>query len=76
MDIFLSNLYLTDYIPIFNKHQIEFKDLLLFNEEDLEKMGITVLGIKLKLLEAIKEVHKRSWDKTSLSSLKQKELIR
>ena len=69
LDMVLSGLELSEYIPLFQEHQVEFSSLLRFTEEDLEKLGITKMGVRKKIIEAIHEIHKKEWEKSSLSNI-------
>jgi len=37
-------------------------------------MGITQVGVRTKVLDAIREVHKKEWDVTSLQSMEKHSL--
>ncbi|XP_013775004.2 ankyrin repeat, SAM and basic leucine zipper domain-containing protein 1-like isoform X1 [Limulus polyphemus] len=75
LEMFLSSLELSALIPVFHDHQINFHDLLLMTEHDLEKVGVDKFGVRKKILDAIHEVHEKKWEKSSLPDLKQKKYI-
>ncbi|XP_076358581.1 LOW QUALITY PROTEIN: ankyrin repeat, SAM and basic leucine zipper domain-containing protein 1-like [Tachypleus tridentatus] len=75
LEMFLTSLELSALIPVFHDHHIKFHDLLLMSEHDLEKVGVDKVGIRKKIIDAIHEVHKKKWERSSLPDLKQKKYI-
>ena len=63
----------TEYLPVFEKHKLNLEHFLALNEDDLEKMGIDKVGVRKKMLNAICEIHKRDWDKSSLPKIQPKD---
>ncbi|GFQ90271.1 ankyrin repeat, SAM and basic leucine zipper domain-containing protein 1 [Trichonephila clavata] len=75
MELFLSGIDCSDCIPKFIEHQLEFHDLLVMDDSELEKIGITQVGVRKKILEACQSVHKKEWENSSLPNLKQRQYI-
>lgn len=50
---FLRANRLGEYIPIFEEEDIDFETLMEINETDLEKIGVTKLGARRKIMRAI-----------------------
>ncbi|CAL1268109.1 unnamed protein product [Larinioides sclopetarius] len=75
LELFLKGVDCGDLIPIFLEHQLDFDDLLIMDDTELEKVGITQVGVRNKLLEACKSVHKAEWKQSSLPNLKEKQYI-
>ncbi|KFM82548.1 Ankyrin repeat, SAM and basic leucine zipper domain-containing protein 1, partial [Stegodyphus mimosarum] len=71
LDLFLTGIGLKEFLPVFSEHQLNFHDLLIMNDEELEKVGIKQVGVRKKILEACKAVHKKEWQDSSLPNLKQ-----
>ncbi|XP_003743460.1 ankyrin repeat, SAM and basic leucine zipper domain-containing protein 1 [Galendromus occidentalis] len=67
--LFLAGIDLLDYLPLLREHKIDFQVLLLLEDSDFEKLGITELGIRKKLCAGILEIHKQPWTKDSLAKL-------
>ena len=57
LEVFLTSQELGHLIPLFNEQKVTFHMLLTMNQKDLERMGISQMGIQQKLLTAIKGVH-------------------
>lgn len=72
--LFLSGLDLTEYLPRFIEQKVDFNTLLLFEEEDLCKIGIAEVGVRKKILHSILDVHKQPWTKDSLHTIKENDL--
>lgn len=66
LDIFLQGLSMNEYAPIFKENAIDFKDLLILNDEDLVRIGITKYGHRKKILSAIHSTHTQNWESESL----------
>ncbi|KAF8783318.1 Ankyrin repeat like protein [Argiope bruennichi] len=75
LELFLNGVGCGKLIPIFLEHQLSFDDLLIMDDTELEKIGITQVGVRNKLLEACKSVHKAEWKQSSLPNLKEKQYI-
>ncbi|GIY81839.1 ankyrin repeat, SAM and basic leucine zipper domain-containing protein 1 [Caerostris darwini] len=75
LDLFLSGVGFPELIPTFLEHKLEFCDLLIMDDAELETIGITQVGIRKKILEACNSVHKKEWKGSSLPNLKQKHFI-
>ena len=69
LDIFLQGLSMNEYAPIFKENAIDFKDLLILNDEDLVKIGITKYSHRRKILLAIHFMHIQFWESESLIDL-------
>ena len=50
-------------------HQIGIQEFLVLSEKDLIEIGIDKIGIRKKILEAIADIHKRDWEKSSLPQI-------
>ncbi|XP_046357846.2 ankyrin repeat, SAM and basic leucine zipper domain-containing protein 1-like [Haliotis rufescens] len=68
LEVFLYGLEVGHLIPLFRDQHVDFFNFLRFNEQDLINMGITQIGVRKKLLDAIEVVHKKEWDTSSLIS--------
>lgn len=67
LELFLHGLELGHIVPLIQEQQLELKDLLKVTEQEMIEMGITQLGVRKKLLAAIRDVHSNEWDMKSLS---------
>ena len=70
LDYVLLGIDAKEYLPYFERHGVTLEHFLALNETDLEKIGVDKVGIRKKMLTAIAEIHKRSWEKTSLPVIK------
>lgn len=59
--MFLMGLQLSELVPLFRNHSIEFGQLLSMTDSDLQKMGVARVGQRKKILNGVLEVHKREW---------------
>ncbi|XP_066964496.1 ankyrin repeat, SAM and basic leucine zipper domain-containing protein 1-like isoform X1 [Macrobrachium rosenbergii] len=75
LEMVLCGLELKDLIPLFHKHKVSFESFLRFTEKDLENMNIDAVGVRKKILHAIKEIHKKDWQTSSLPDLTQSTMI-
>jgi len=66
----------TDYLSLFEKHQLNLEHFLSLNEADLEKIGVDKVGVRKKMLQAICEMHKRDWDKSSLPKIQPRDRMK
>ncbi|PVD24361.1 hypothetical protein C0Q70_14842 [Pomacea canaliculata] len=76
LEVFLYGLDLGSLVSIFHQQQVDFTLLLTLGEEDLDKMGITQVGVRKKLMEAIAAVHKRNWESSSLVPIRLKSEVK
>ncbi|XP_076468904.1 ankyrin repeat, SAM and basic leucine zipper domain-containing protein 1-like isoform X2 [Babylonia areolata] len=72
LEMFLFGLQLGQFYSLFLTHQVDFPLLLTMTEGDLIKMGISQVGVRLKLMEGIAAVHKRNWETSSLVPIRTK----
>ncbi|XP_068237919.1 ankyrin repeat, SAM and basic leucine zipper domain-containing protein 1-like [Palaemon carinicauda] len=75
LEMVLCGLELKDLIPLFHEHRVSFESFLRFTEKDLEDMNISAVGVRKKILQAIKEIHKKDWQTSSLPDLTQSTVI-
>ncbi|XP_074646008.1 ankyrin repeat, SAM and basic leucine zipper domain-containing protein 1-like [Tubulanus polymorphus] len=68
LELFLSGLELSDYIPLFHQHHVTFSSFLRMTDNDLKQIGVARLGQRKKILDAIQAVHKQEWEESSLTS--------
>ena len=62
LELFLAGLDLLDLLPMLqDENCITFKQLLTLTDSELEKIGITQLGIRKKILNGVNEVNKKDW---------------
>ena len=62
LEIFLSGLDLLDLLPLLqDQNCISFKQLLTLTDSELEKIGISQLGIRKKILNGVHEANKKDW---------------
>ncbi|CAH1265806.1 ASZ1 [Branchiostoma lanceolatum] len=66
LEMFLYGLQLGHLVPVFQEHAVTFADLLKIKAEELDKMCIRQVGVQKTLLAAVRDVHKRDWEKSSL----------
>lgn len=66
LDTFLCGLELRHLLPVFQEHKMTFEEFLNLTEKELDQMGITQVGVRTKILDSIREVHKKEWDMSSL----------
>lgn len=69
VELFLSGLDLNRYVSLFQKQHVEFSTLIRMTDEDLIKMGIHQIGVRKKILDGIRTVHKTEWETTSLPQI-------
>ncbi|KAL9973262.1 hypothetical protein ACROYT_G019691 [Oculina patagonica] len=74
LEMFLCGLELTQLLPKFQEHKLTFDEFLNLTEKELDQMGITQVGVRTKILDAIREVHKKEWDVASLQALEKHSL--
>ena len=66
LELFLCGLELGSLVPLFQQHQVDFGALLRMRDCDLEKVGISQVGVRKKILEAVGQLHKKEWDASNL----------
>ena len=62
-----------EYLGLFEEHGVNLEHFLSLSEQDLEKMGVAKVGTRKKIVQAICEIHKRDWDKTSVPRVQPKD---
>jgi ankyrin repeat/SAM/basic leucine zipper domain-containing protein 1 len=67
---------LTALVPLFREHKMNYDTFLLLDDGDLDLMGITEVGYRTKLLNAIKEVHTKDWERGSLPAIQYSKYLR
>lgn len=67
LELFLTSQELGNLIPLFNEQRVTFEMLLTMNQKDLERVGISQMGIQQKLLTAIKGVHGSEFEMPDMS---------
>lgn len=68
LEMFLMGQGLKHLLPKFQEHKVTFDGLLSLTEKELDQMGITQVGVRTKILDGIREVHKKEWDASSLQT--------
>ena len=58
LEVWLSNLGLESYSDIFTYNEIDFQSLVLLDEDDLVRMGVSALGPRKTLIQAIYRLQK------------------
>jgi ankyrin repeat/SAM/basic leucine zipper domain-containing protein 1 len=66
LELFLCGLELGSLVPLFQQHQVDLGTLLRMRDSDLEKVGISQVGVRRKVLEAVGQLHKKEWDVSNL----------
>lgn len=74
LEVFLVGHELKYLLPKFQEHKVTFDGLLTLTEKELDQMGITQVGVRTKILDAIREVHKKEWDVSSLQAIEKHSL--
>ena len=69
LDIILNALELSHLMPVFDDHSIDFATFLKIDENDLDRLEILKVGERLKIIDAIKQIHTREWETSSLPAL-------
>ena len=67
LELFLTSQELGSLIPLFNEQKVTFDMLLTMNQKDLERLGISQMGVQQKLLTAIKGVHGSEYEMPDMS---------
>lgn len=68
LEMFLMGQGLKHLLPKFQEHKVTFDGLLSLTEKELDQMAITQVGVRTKILDGIREVHKKEWDASSLQT--------
>jgi len=68
LELFLHGLELGHITKNFKEHHLKFTDLLKIQDSELIEIGIKELGIRKKLIQAVRDVHTNQWDTTSLKT--------
>lgn len=58
-----------EYMRLFAGQKVDLEQFLQLNEQDLISMGIDKVGVRKKMVDAIVEMHKKDWEKTSLPKI-------
>nr|XP_054750982.1 ankyrin repeat, SAM and basic leucine zipper domain-containing protein 1-like [Lytechinus pictus] len=66
LELFLYGLKLGDLIPLFKDHEVTFPQLLQISEEDLEKIGVSQVGNRKRIVESIHAIHRKKWEPNSI----------
>ncbi|GAB6033507.1 hypothetical protein CHUAL_013386 [Chamberlinius hualienensis] len=74
IDMLLAGLNLSHLTPIFHDNAIEFSQLLLITDDDLIKIGIDKLSVRLKIIQGIRDIHKKEWENSSIQLVKSTKL--
>jgi len=69
LDGILIGLDADQYKVVFEEHSIGLPEFLLLNEADLEKLGVTEVGTRKRLLAGQHNIHLRPWDKSSMPAI-------
>ncbi|KAF0300080.1 Ankyrin repeat, SAM and basic leucine zipper domain-containing protein 1 [Amphibalanus amphitrite] len=69
LEMVLSGLELQHLIPLFHAHNVSFVTFLRFTDDDLDRMKIEKVGERRKILDGIREIHQREWERSSLPTL-------
>ena len=76
VDNILLGLDAKDFIQSFKHHQVGIQEFLVLNEDDLVQIGVSNVGVRKKILEAIADINKRDWENSSLPQVKSKDKSR
>ncbi|KZS11155.1 Ankyrin repeat [Daphnia magna] len=69
LETVLMGLDLTCLLPIFYEHKMNYDSFLLMDDGDLDRMGISQVGYRTRLLNAVKEIHTKEWERGSLPAI-------
>jgi len=69
LDTVLMGLDLSSLIPIFYQHAMNYDSFLMLDEKDLDLMEIKEVGHRIRLLAAVKEIHTKEWERSSLPAI-------
>ena len=76
LDTVLMGLDLTALVPLFREHKMNYDTFLLLDDGDLDLLGIKEVGYRTKLLNAIKEIHTKDWERGSLPAVQYSKYLR
>ncbi len=66
MDNILLAMNASEYLTAFKHHQIDLAEFLLLDEPALIAVGVDKVGLRKKMLDAIADMQKRQWEKSSV----------
>uniref|UniRef100_A0A915IQ61 SAM domain-containing protein n=1 Tax=Romanomermis culicivorax TaxID=13658 RepID=A0A915IQ61_ROMCU len=66
IDKFLKMACCPEYIDIFRAQKIQINQLLRMTESDFEKLGIEKFGDRRRLMDFIKEFHRKTWSNMAM----------
>ncbi|CAL1531351.1 unnamed protein product [Lymnaea stagnalis] len=69
LEVFLIGLDLTDLVGKFQQQLIDLSLLMTLTEQDLINAGVDQIGARKKILDAVRAVHKKGWEPSSLVSI-------
>lgn len=69
LEMALFSMELSHLIPVFHEHNVDFTCFLRLDAADLDRMNITKVGDRSRLLDGIREIHTQEWQRTSLPAL-------
>eukprot|EP00112_Aurelia_sp_Birch-Aquarium-sp1_P005748 Seg1651.3 transcript_id=Seg1651.3/GoldUCD/mRNA.D3Y31 product="Ankyrin repeat SAM and basic leucine zipper domain-containing protein 1" protein_id=Seg1651.3/GoldUCD/D3Y31 len=67
LELFLCGIGLDDLVTLFQEHRLSFEEFLRLTDSELIQIGVTQLGVRKKILEAIRGAHTNEWDYTALA---------
>jgi ankyrin repeat/SAM/basic leucine zipper domain-containing protein 1 len=73
LDNILLGLEAGEVMPNFKAHNVDLQEFLQLGETDLVEIGVHQVGLRKKMMDAIAEMHKRQWEKSSLPRITPKE---
>ncbi|XP_071509552.1 ankyrin repeat, SAM and basic leucine zipper domain-containing protein 1-like [Diadema antillarum] len=68
LELFLYGLNLGALVPAFRSHEVTFAQLLEMTEDDVEKVGVSQVGQRKKIVDSIHAIHKKKWERGSVRS--------
>ncbi|GFS15723.1 ankyrin repeat, SAM and basic leucine zipper domain-containing protein 1-like [Elysia marginata] len=69
LEVFLLGLDLGHLVSLFQEQLIDLRLLMTLTEQDLINAGVTQVGARKKILDAVQAVHKKVWQPSSLVSI-------
>ncbi|KAK3699914.1 hypothetical protein QZH41_016585 [Actinostola sp. cb2023] len=73
LEVLLCGIQLGYLVPKFQEHKITFEGFAKMIDKDFDQIGITQVGVRQKILDAIRDIHVKEWDMSSLQ--RQKNLL-
>ncbi|XP_031569887.1 ankyrin repeat, SAM and basic leucine zipper domain-containing protein 1-like [Actinia tenebrosa] len=70
LEVLLCGIELGHLVPKFKEHKITFESFAKMTEKDLDQLEITQVGVRQKILDAIRDIHVKEWDTSSLQQQK------